>query len=242
MFRIKSRPVDLFSTDPPVRMNVLWVPWHNFQEQSTEGIWRHPRHREMNEANTTVWSHIVPKVLWGFWYKWYRARQQCKVQISLFLSLIPYHHSETKWVGMLMQIQFRRPDISSSVLFDALKQTLPARILTELWYSATPLSGMKHNHGMKGSVPLQLWCWGIPRTSQCTAHSVTCCKTTRHQCTIFCERTTPAFICMLQTIKKTIKHTITTITVDPLMYGLTVGVGGPIMLLSGTSELCANIA
>lgn len=51
------------------------------------------------------------------------------------------------------------------------------RTLTELWGSAKLHAVVRHVHGMKGSVPHQLWCWDIPRTSLCTSHYLTCYKT-----------------------------------------------------------------
>jgi hypothetical protein len=69
----------------------------------------------------------------------------------------------------------------SVVLVGVVKLTLTCTTLTELWCSLKPLPDMKHVHGMRGNVPQQLWCWSTPRTSQCTAHSLTCCKITAHQ-------------------------------------------------------------
>jgi len=162
-------------------MNVPWVPWHNFQEQSTEGIWRGACHTEENETNTKMWSKFVPgRYCGGFgtgdtWdgsnvkYSYPSCQPWISIVMVKHMSWYANAHSVLNTCYII------------TVLSDVLKLTLAARTLTELWGSPKLLSVLKHVHGMTGNAPQQLWCWHTPRTSQCTDHPLTICKTSVDQ-------------------------------------------------------------
>lgn len=181
VFRIKSCPVDPFIRHPSIKMNVPWVPRHSFQEQSTEGIWRGAHHTQGNDANTKMRSQSVPgryrggfgtgDIQRGSNVKY--SYPSCQPRISIITV------KQMSWYAKADSVL--NTCYISAVLSDVLKLTLAARTLTELWGSLKLLSVLKHVHGMTGNAPQQLWCWHTPRTSQCSDHPLTSCKTTVHQ-------------------------------------------------------------